>query len=40
MEKNPRLGNGEMALVEDDGILAVKIGNGISSFTQLPFLYQ
>jgi hypothetical protein len=39
-EKNPRLGNGEMALVEDNGLLAVKIGNGISSFTQLPFLYQ
>lgn len=39
--KNPILGSGEMAIVEDEGgVLAVKIGNGLSSFNQLPFLYQ
>lgn len=40
-DKNPVLGSGEMAIVEDgNGDLAMKIGNGISSFNQLPFLYQ
>ncbi len=40
MEKNPVLGGGELAIVEDEsGLLAMKIGNGLSSFNQLPFLY-
>lgn len=38
---DPVLGDGEMAIVEDEsGQLAMKIGNGVSSFTQLPFLNQ
>lgn len=40
-EKNPVLGSGEMAIVEDgNGDLVMKIGNGISAFNQLPYLYQ
>lgn len=40
-EKNPVLGSGEIAIVEgENGLLTLKIGNGLSSFNQLPFLYQ
>lgn len=37
---NPTLSSGELAIVHDDAVCQLKIGNGISSFNQLPFLYQ
>lgn len=41
VQHNPVLQDGEVAIVDDgQGAKQIKIGNGISTFSQLPFLYQ
>ena len=39
-EKNPVLNNGELAIVNDAGNQQFKIGNGLSTFNQLPFFNE
>ena len=38
--KNPVLNNGELAIVNDAGNQLFKIGNGLSTFNQLPFFNE
>ena len=39
-EKNPVLNNGELAIVNNAGNQSFKIGNGLSTFNQLPFFNE
>ena len=39
LSSNPVLADGELGIVKDDvGYINLKLGNGVSSFSQLPFL--
>ena len=39
-EKNPVLNNGELAIVNNAGNQSFNIGNGLSTFNQLPFFNE